>query len=176
MGVSQKEIFFSLFVLVTIACLSAQVEGSQQEGQMNYSLINKWVAVVVIVGILAGCATSPDKIQPTYISPLQYSHLDCDQIRQEIVRVNARISEVAGVQQKHANNDAVAMGVGLVIFWPALFFLAGGDRKEELARLKGEYEALQTVAIEKKCSFADEMGIVEEDSQTKTEGEVANEG
>lgn len=40
------------------------------------------------------------------------------------------------------------MGVGLVLFWPALFFLAGDDQKEELARLKGEYEALEKASIQ----------------------------
>jgi len=28
--------------------------------------------------------------------------------------------------------DQVAMGVGLVVFWPALFFLMEGDKKESL--------------------------------------------
>jgi len=46
------------------------------------------------------------------------------------------------------------MGVGLVLFWPALFFLAGEDKKEELARLKGDYEALQQAAIRQDCQLA----------------------
>ena len=73
---------------------------------------------------------------------MQYSNYDCDQIRGEIVRVGARVNQVAGVQDKRAKNDQIAMGVGLVLFWPALFFLASGDKKEELSRLKGEYDAL----------------------------------
>jgi hypothetical protein len=48
-------------------------------------------------------------------------------------------------------------GVGLVVFWPALFFLAGDDQKEALARLKGEYEALQAAAIRKDCGFAEAL-------------------
>lgn len=110
---------------------------------------------------VSGCATNPNKIQAAYVSPLEYSHLDCNQIRQEITRINGRISEVTGVQAKKSRNDKVAMGVGMVLFWPALFFIPGGDREEELARLKGEYEALEKVAIEKDCSFASEMGVVE---------------
>ncbi|WP_200241917.1 hypothetical protein [Lamprobacter modestohalophilus] len=49
------------------------------------------------------------------------------------------------------------MGVGLVLFWPALFFLAGGDKKDELARLKGEYDALEQAAIQKDCMIASEL-------------------
>ncbi|HUH23634.1 MAG TPA: hypothetical protein VLZ51_06195, partial [Brevundimonas sp.] len=71
-----------------------------------------------------------------------------------LVRIGQRVDEVTGQQRKQANNDAIAMGVGLVLFWPALFFLAGGnDKKEELGRLKGEYDALQQAAVAKRCNF-----------------------
>jgi hypothetical protein len=103
---------------------------------------------------LSACATAPNDIQATYVSPLQYQSYNCGQIRTELVRISSRVSEVTGQQQRQANNDALAMGVGLVIFWPALFFLAGGnDKKEELGRLKGEYEALQVAGNEKQCGF-----------------------
>jgi len=134
------------------------------------------LSVSVILGLLVGCASNPNKIQASYVSPLQYSHLDCDQIRMEMVRVSARVSEVSGAQKKQANGDAVAMGVGLVIFWPALFFLAGGDRKEELARLKGEYEALQSAAIEKKCSYAEEMQAAAAEAEAKAKEEDKEKG
>ena len=47
------------------------------------------------------------------------------------------------------------MGVGLILFWPALFFLEGGDGPEaqEYARLKGEREAIERSSIKKKCTL-----------------------
>ena len=118
----------------------------------------KRLVALLCAGSLSACATAPDRISGSYVSPIQYSSYDCDQIREELVRISARVSEVSGAQKKQADSDAIAMGVGLVVFWPALFFLAGGnDRKEELARLKGEYEALESSAIQKKCSFAGEL-------------------
>ena len=43
--------------------------------------------------------------------------------------------------------------VGLVLFWPALFALGGTKQQEaELARLKGEYDAVQATATSKKCA------------------------
>jgi len=118
--------------------------------------------------VFPACAKNPDKISAKYVSPLQYEHLDCEQIRLEIQRVNRRISEVSGVQRKERRQDSVATGVGIVLFWPTLFFLMGGDKKDDLARLKGEYEALQTVAIQKKCSFAAEMGVEEVEDVDET--------
>lgn len=116
------------------------------------------VTAALSASILAGCASSPDRISAAYVSPIQYSGYDCDQVRSELMRVSGRVREVAGAQKQQANSDAIAMGVGLVLFWPALFFLAGGnDRKEELSRLKGEYDALEQAAIQKSCPVAAEL-------------------
>lgn len=132
--------------------------------------MKKFTAVAMAMA-LAGCATSPDKISGSYVSSIQYSSYDCDQIREEMMRVSAKVREVAGAQKSQSNKDAVAMGVGLVLFWPALFFLAGGnDRKEELANLKGQYDALNQVAIQKKCSVADEIKAAEAAAQSAKGG------
>ncbi len=104
--------------------------------------------------IVSGCAQKSANIQATYVSPMQYQSYTCKQIEMEISRVSRRVSEVTGQQDSQASKDSVAMGVGLVLFWPALFFLIGDDKKEELARLKGEYEALEQAAIQKNCSVA----------------------
>lgn len=61
------------------------------------------------------------------------------------------------------------MGVGLVLFWPALFFLAGDDRSDELGRLKGEYEALETSAIQKKCDVAPELQLARKERKESEE-------
>ena len=75
----------------------------------------------------------------------------------EMMRISRRVNEVAGIQDDKAQKDAVALGVGLVLFWPALFFMPGKDKAEELARLKGEYEAIEQAAIQKECDVAKEL-------------------
>ena len=47
------------------------------------------------------------------------------------------------------------MGIGLILFWPALFFLEGGDgvNASQYSHLKGEFEALEQVAIQKDCGI-----------------------
>ena len=112
------------------------------------------VAGGFVAAALAGCATQPEEMQTQYVSPAQYENYDCNQITREMERTSRRINDLYSSLKKTADDDAAQMGVGLVLFWPALFFLEGGDGPEanEYARLKGEYEALETVAIQKNCS------------------------
>jgi hypothetical protein len=104
--------------------------------------------------LLAACASSSDAIKPAYISPLQYQGLTCQQIGGEMERVSRRASEVAGVQDSNKTTDAWVTGATIVLFWPAAFFIKGdGPTAAELARLKGEFEALEQVSIQKNCNM-----------------------
>lgn len=126
------------------------------------------IAVLLTLLYAGGCAKNPERLGSAYVSPIQYHAYDCDQIIAEKTRVERRVGELTGKQAKASRNDKVAMGVGLVLFWPALFFLAGGDHAEELKRLKGEYEALEVAWIEKKCD--DEL----KDAETPEEATQAH--
>jgi hypothetical protein len=94
-------------------------------------------------------------IQKAYVSPLQYQGYDCTQIATELRRVTTHATTMQTNLQKTADNDTAQMTVGLILFWPTLFFLEGGDGPEaaEYARLKGERDALEQIAIQKKCSL-----------------------
>lgn len=104
--------------------------------------------------LLAACASSSDAIRPAYVSPLQYQGLTCQQIGAEMERVSRRASEVAGVQDSNKTTDALVTGATIVLFWPAAFFIKGdGPTAAELARLKGEFEALEQISIQKNCGL-----------------------
>lgn len=126
------------------------------------------LCLVSHLGIVS-CASRPENISASYVSPLEYQPYNCNQIRQEMMRVSRRVSEIAGVQEDQATKDTVALGVGLVLFWPALFFMIGKDQHEELARLKGEYEALEKVAIQKECDVSKEIEAARELEQKRQE-------
>ena len=105
--------------------------------------------------VLGGCATSSKDISTTYVSPLQYQSYDCPQIQGEVLRIQSRVTELGGRLDQAASNDKALMGVGMILFWPALFALGGTKQQEaEYARLRGEYDALQQSAIQKKCEGA----------------------
>ena len=104
--------------------------------------------------VLASCASKPEDIEAAYVSPLAYEAYTCDQLKSEAIRVSERAQQAAGVQKKKATNDAVAVGVGVVLFLPALLFVKGSGATEgEIARLKGEIEAIEKASIQKNCNI-----------------------
>lgn len=109
-------------------------------------------ASLMALAVLAGCATAGKDIAAAYVSPTQFSNLDCDQVRMEMGRLNGRVNQLTGRLDEAANNDKTIAIAGGLLFWPALFALGGTKQQEtELARLKGEYDALQSVSTQKKC-------------------------
>ncbi len=105
--------------------------------------------------VLAACATQPEEIATAYVSPLHYKNFDCDQLELEAERVSRRALELHANLEEMADTDEAQMGIGLILFWPALFFLEGGDGAEamEYARIKGEREAIEKRSIEQKCAI-----------------------
>lgn len=115
---------------------------------------NRAVAMLTVTSILAGCADHPEKIPAQYVSPMQYESYNCKQLGAEMQRVSSRVGELGGQQKKAAENSDVAMGVGLVLFWPALFFLdSNSAQAAEYGRLKGEFNALEQAGIQKNCGL-----------------------
>ena len=113
------------------------------------------VALTSTAILLSGCATASSGIATAYVSPLQFQAYDCQQISAEMQRVHVRVNQLAGRLDKAAENDKALVGVGMLLFWPALFALGGTKEQEaEYARLRGEYDALAKVANEKKCEMA----------------------
>lgn len=70
--------------------------------------------------------------------------------------------------KKTADNDTAQMAIGMILFWPTLFLLEGGDGPQaaEYARIKGELEALETASLRKKCGL--EFPKAPEPAKTQT--------
>ncbi len=112
------------------------------------------IFAAVSASLLAGCAKDANQVGATYISPVLYENYTCPQLTEEAQRVSSRAAQASGVQDQKATNDKIAMGVGLVIFWPALLFTKGNDETTaELARLKGQMDAIEQESIRKKCGI-----------------------
>jgi hypothetical protein len=100
---------------------------------------------------LSACAADPATIAPAYVSPATFDAYDCRALRAEAARLSARLAEVTGQQEAAVAADATNAVIAAVIFWPALLWIGSGDVGPELARLRGEAEALQSAATRKGC-------------------------
>jgi len=122
------------------------------------TILLKTGAISVAIMLLSGCAQKASSIQAMYVSPVKYENYSCKQLGEELNRINHRVNVISGEQDKTATKDVVVGAVGAIVFWPALFLLAAGDdQKEEISRLKGEYEAIRNVSIRKKCRWASQI-------------------
>jgi hypothetical protein len=102
---------------------------------------------------------------------MQYNSYTCKQLEAEMTMISRRASELGGRVDKTASDDSAQMGIGLVLFWPALFFLDGNTPEAaEYGRLKGEFEAMEKAAIQKNCRIE-----VESIKPTKPEPETKDE-
>lgn len=122
--------------------------------------------------MLSACASNPDGMTASYISTMQYEDYSCKQLAREAATVQRKVSELHGTLDKKASNDALQMGVGLVLLWPTLFFLEGGDGPDaaEYKRLKGEYEAIEKVSNLKDCG----LDFVKSDPVSETSEQTSN--
>lgn len=102
------------------------------------------ISVVACFAVLSSCAPSPTHIQAAYVSPTMYNGFTCDQVDTEIMAVDDKATDLYRRINHKANGDAWKMGIGLLVTWPALLFLSGGDSAEagEYAQLKGQKDAL----------------------------------
>ncbi|MEM8511434.1 outer membrane murein-binding lipoprotein Lpp [Massilia sp. MP_M2] len=118
--------------------------------------MKKTMTSIVAASIaLAGCATASKDVPIAYTSPMQYQSYDCDQLGSEIQRIQSRVGQLGSRLDEAASNDKAIAGVGIILFWPALFALGGTKQQEaDYARLRGEYEATHQAAILKKCPGA----------------------
>ncbi len=118
--------------------------------------MKKGILCFIVAFAVSGCATSPDKIAASSVSPLIYQNYNCQQLVMEGDRVSRKTQALYASLDSKASTDSVQMTVGLLLLWPTLFFLEGGDGPEaaEYARLKGEYDAIHQAAIMKNCQMS----------------------
>jgi hypothetical protein len=132
--------------------------------------MKKSIAATLCAAIgISGCATSSQDLAASYVSPLQYQSLDCEQLASELQRIQSRVSQLGGRLDEAASNDKGLTVVGALLFWPALFALGGTKQQEaEYSRLKGENDAVQHAAVLKKCSLVVTVPVVPADKAKST--------
>lgn len=117
-------------------------------------MFKKTAIALAATSMLAACASAPKDIAPAYVSTGLYENLSCTQLRAEAEAVSARAIAASGQQEKNRSQDVGMTTVAVVLFWPAAFFMKGdGAAAAEVARLKGEMQAIEQVNRIKNCGI-----------------------
>lgn len=109
---------------------------------------------LAVLGLLAamgvaGCANRPDSIHADFVSSDRYAGLDCPALATRLADTDAKLADASTAQNNAANADAV--GVFLVLVPVSKLT---GDHEAEVARLKGEKEAVETAQTKARCRAA----------------------
>ena len=117
-------------------------------------------AVLGAAFVFTGCASAPEKINATYVPDTLYESWSCERLEAEVLRTNHDLLETTELQRKKAKSDTAAVTVGVIVSPLALGFLATKDYEDQLARLKGEFKAMETTLIAKQCDATDILAKV----------------
>jgi hypothetical protein len=96
--------------------------------------------------ILAGCATRPESISASYISHEKYMGKDCTQLGLAMSDARNELTKFSSMQDSKANIDAATVFFVLI---PASKL--AGDHAGDVAKWKGEVEAIDTALIKIGC-------------------------
>jgi len=127
----------------------------------------KILLAVAFSAVCFSCATAPENISPAYVSELSYMKYSCQQLAEEQERLVAALATAADAQRKARSSDIA----GWIFLGMPVSTLSGGNRASEIARLKGELQALHKAAILKKCNFelAEDPTVRKEKPEEKAE-------
>ena len=107
-------------------------------------------ALVIVAAALCGCAKSPESISPAYTSDITYKPLSCQDLEIEFARISQALATASAQQEKARTNDTV----GVIFLGLPVSTLSGDNIAPEIARLKGEDEAIHRVSLQKHCDTA----------------------
>lgn len=96
--------------------------------------------------VLSGCATRPESISASYVSHEKYVSLNCQKLVTQLVDARQKLSDFSNKQDTKANVDAGGVFLALI---PISAFT--GDYEGDVARWKGEVQAIETAQITSKC-------------------------
>lgn len=103
--------------------------------------------ILALTGILiAGCATRPESISASYVSHEKYMGQDCTQLALQMSEARGQLTKFSSMQDTKANVDAATVFFVLI---PASKL--SGDHAGDVAKYKGEVEAVETALVKTGC-------------------------
>lgn len=106
----------------------------------------KTILTLAMATLLAGCANRPETIHASFVSHERFMDMSCIQLTNKMSSTRAELGRFSTMQDSKANTDAFG-----VFFFGIPFSKLSGDHEGDVARLKGEVEALETAQIKTRC-------------------------
>jgi hypothetical protein len=106
----------------------------------------KLASMAISIALLAACATRPESISASFVSHEKYSGRDCTQLNMDMSNARAEVQKFSSMQDTKANIDAATVFFVLV---PASKL--SGDHAGDVAKWKGEVEAVDTAMTKAGC-------------------------
>ena len=94
----------------------------------------------------AGCATRPESISASYVSHEKYMGQSCVELMSSMSDARANLDKFSSMQNSKANVDAATVFFVLI---PASKLT--GDSAGDVAKYKGEVEAIDTAQVKRGC-------------------------
>ena len=111
---------------------------------MKSTLLTLLMGTAVLA--VSGCATRPESIPASFVSFEKYTANDCMQLATNMSDARAELQKFSSMQDTKANVDAASVFLVLI---PASKLT--GDHAGDVAKYKGEVEAIETAQIKKGC-------------------------
>ena len=108
--------------------------------------MKKIIALLAFAGVIAGCATRPESISASYVSHEKYSGKDCTTLTLDMSNARSELAKFSSMQDSKANMDAATVFFVLI---PASKL--SGDHAGDVAKWKGEVEAVETALVKANC-------------------------
>lgn len=117
---------------------------------------------VAAVAATAGCSSAPksNEVAAAYVPTAQYQAMTCDQLVAEAEGIRRALPALSSSVDEHRKNQDGVELVTWILFWPAAFALDKGEGKSsQLARAKGEYDAISLALRTKNCDKPLSAGV-----------------
>lgn len=104
-------------------------------------------AVAACLAFAGACAPTPESIQPAYVSETPYRSWTCDQLGEELTKLDQALA-TASIQQNTARtNDTV----GVILLGLPVGSMSGQSVAPQIALYKGQHEAVRKASIRNGC-------------------------
>jgi hypothetical protein len=113
------------------------------------------VGILSAVVLIGACSSAPksNEVSAAYIPIAQYNNYTCDQLISEAESVRRSVPALESAVDKHRENQTGVEVVTWILFFPAALALDKGEAtSSQLAKARGELQAIQTALLAKHCN------------------------